>query len=57
MQDGTDMEPGSERQRLNMVLESSRTAEGALERQVQDLRKALKATGTPTEARSATSGI
>lgn len=53
MQDGTDVESGLEIQRLNVALESSRTAQGALERQVQDLRKALKATGTPTEARSA----
>lgn len=35
---------------LKAELETSQAARAMLEQQIQDLRKALKATGTPTEA-------
>lgn len=50
VQEGAVKDTDVELQELKAELESSQSIRDTLERQVQDLRKALRATGTPTEA-------
>lgn len=52
VQESASKDSALDTQDLYAALEASRTTQSALERQVQDLRNALKATGTPTEARN-----